>query len=439
MPIFIKSAIPTLSTRTAVILQVGLFAFMGLLAFIPRDEQELPVMAQAEASASTEPAETQASIAPAAHGTQEANLAFSTIDVVVRRNDTMDQLFRRLELNLADLASLRNLPELRSQVDRLRPGEMLRFMHRDGELVGLERKLSDSETLKVIRDADGFSTNVLENPLEVRTRTASGTITSSLFRATAQARLSDRIAFEVAEIFQYDIDFALDIQQGDRFTVMYEELYQDGELLRTGNVLAAKFVNNGREYRAVRFVDSGGRTEYYTPEGKSLRKAFMRAPVQFSRISSRFNLSRKHPVLNRIRAHKGVDYAAATGTPVRAAGDGKVRFVGQKGGYGNVIELEHGSNVVTVYGHLSRFAKGLRRGERVELGKVIGYVGQTGLATGPHLHYEYRVRGTHKNPQTVPLPDAAPIAESERENFLVATAGLVNVLDLPAGPALVAR
>jgi murein DD-endopeptidase MepM/ murein hydrolase activator NlpD len=439
VPIFIKSAIPRLSTRTAVILQVGLFAFMGLLAVIPREDPELPVTAQSEASASTESTEPQTTIAPVAHATQEANLAFSTIDVVVRRNDTMDQLFRRLELNLADLASLRSLPELRSQVDRLKPGEMLRFMHRDGELVGLERKLSDSETLKVIRDADGFSTNVLENPLEVRTRTASGTISSSLFHATAEARLSDRIAFEVAEIFQYDIDFALDIQQGDRFTVMYEELYQDGELLRTGNVLAAKFVNNGREYRAVRFVDSAGRAEYYTPEGKSLRKAFMRAPVQFSRISSRFNLSRKHPVLNRIRAHKGVDYAAATGTPVRAAGDGKVRFVGQKGGYGNVIELEHGSNVVTVYGHLSRFAKGLRPGQRVELGKVIGYVGQTGLATGPHLHYEYRVRGTHKNPQTVPLPDAAPIAESERDDFLVTTAGLVNVLDLPAGPALVAR
>ncbi len=421
-------------------LQVALFAFMGVLAVIPREDEALepPRTAEVTTTESPDPAADQTTMAPSAPA-QEANLAFSTIDVVVRRNDTMDQLFRRLELNLADLASLRSLPELRSQVDRLRPGEMLRFMHKDGELVGLERKLSDSETLKVIREADGFSTNVLENPLEVRTRTASGTIASSLFQATAQARLSDRVAFEVAEIFQYDIDFALDIQQGDRFTVMYEELYQDGELLRTGNVLAAKFVNNGREFRAVRFVDSSGRAEYYTPEGKSLRKAFMRAPVQFSRISSRFNLSRKHPVLNRIRAHKGVDYAAATGTPVRAAGEGKVRFVGQKGGYGNVIELEHGSNVVTVYGHLSRFAKGLRRGQRVELGKVIGYVGQTGLATGPHLHYEYRVRGTHKNPQTVPLPDAAPIAESERENFLVTTAGLVNVLDLPAGPALVAR
>src|SRR5688572_2700373 len=355
------------------------------------------------------------------------------------RNDTMDRLFRRLELNLADLAMLRNLPDLRSQVDKLKPGELLRFKYRDGELMGLERKLSDSETLQVIRDENGFSTNVVENPLEVHTRTASATINSSLFQASAEAGLSDRVAFDLAEIFQYDIDFVLDIQAGDRFTVVYEEVFQDGEPLRIGNILAAKFVNAGREYRAVRYVDSQGRGQYYSPDGKSLRKAFMRSPVQFSRVSSRFNLSRKHPVLNRIRAHRGVDYAAPTGTPVRAAGEGRVRFVGRQGGYGNVVELEHGSGVVTVYGHLSRFATQLKRGQRVALGSVIGYVGSTGLATGPHLHYEYRVRGVHKNPQTVPLPDAAPIPDAERESFLTATADLMNMLDLPAGPAYVAR
>ncbi len=202
--------------------------------------------------------------------------------------------------------------------------------------------------------------------------------------------LDERVAFELAEIFQYDIDFVLDIQSGDRFTVVYEEVFQDGERLRTGNILAAKFINEGREYRAVRYVDDKGHGEYFTPDGRSLRKAFIRAPVQFSRISSRFNPSRRHPVLNTIRAHRGVDYAAPVGTPVRAAGEGRVRFVGRQGGYGNVIELEHGSGVVTVYGHLSRFAAQMRRGQRVELGKVIGYVGKTGLATGPHLHYEYR-------------------------------------------------
>jgi murein DD-endopeptidase MepM/ murein hydrolase activator NlpD len=432
VPIFIKSTIPGLSTRSACLLQIGLVAIVAALVALPREPESPPLEAQVSAAQAAPAVE----LPPATH---EASLGFSTIEVVVSRNDTMDRLFRRFELNLGDLATLRNLPELRSQVDRLRPGELLRFTHRGGELVGLERKLSDSETLKVTREADGFSSDVLENPLEVHTRTASATIQSSLFQAAADAELSDRVAFDLAEIFQYDIDFVLDIQPGDRFSVVYEEVFQDGQPLRIGNILAAKFVNDGREYRAVRYVDAQGHGQYFSPDGKSLRKAFIRAPVQFSRVSSRFNPSRKHPVLNRIRAHKGVDYAAPVGTPVRAAGDGRVKFVGRQGGFGNVIELEHGSGVVTVYGHLSRFAAQLRRGQHVELAQVIGYVGMTGLATGPHLHYEYRVRGVHKNPQTVPLPDAEPIPAAERENFLLATATLVNLLDLPVGPALVAR
>ena len=434
MPISFKSAIPGVSTRTAWLLQIGLVAIVAALVALPRDAE--PETVQAATPVFELKSMARAAVPSAPH---EASLGFSTIDVVVNRNDTMDRLFRRLELNLGDLATLRNLPELRSQVDRLKPGELLRFTHRDGELVGLERKLSDSETLKVTRDASGFITDVLENPLEVRTRTASATIQNSLFQAAADAQLSDRVAFDLAEIFQYDIDFVLDIQQGDRFTVIYEEVLQDGVPLRIGNILAAKFVNDGREFRAVRYVDEAGHGQYFSPEGKSLRKAFIRAPVQFSRVSSRFNPSRRHPVLNRIRAHKGVDYAAPVGTPVRAAGEGRVRFAGKQGGYGNVIELEHGSGVVTVYGHLSRFASKLHRGQHVDLAQVIGFVGQTGLATGPHLHYEYRIRGVHKNPQTVPLPDAEPIPDSERDSFFVATASLVNSLDLPAGPAIVAR
>ena len=432
MPTFIKSAVPGLSTRTAWVLQIVLITGVVFLATMPRMAQ--PLGPQVLARATPAPANAPVPAVP-----EEASLGFSTIEVVVSRNDTMDRLFRRFELNLADLATLRGLPELRSQVDRLKPGEMLRFMHRGGELLGMERKLSDSETLKVTRDENGFSSDVLENPLEIRTRTAMATINSSLFQAAAEAGLDDRLAIELAEIFQYDIDFVLDIQEGDRFTVVYQEVFQDDTRLRTGNILAAKFVNEGREYRAVRYVDEQGHGEYFTPDGRSLRKAFIRAPVQFSRISSRFNPSRRHPVLNTIRAHRGVDYAAPVGTPVRAAGEGRVRFVGRQGGYGNVIELEHGSGVVTVYGHLSRFAPHVRRGQRVELGKVIAYVGSTGLATGPHLHYEYRIRGVHKNPQTVPLPDAQPIAAAEKDRFLTVTADLVNLIDLPAGPVLVAR
>ena len=201
---------------------------------------------------------------------------------------------------------------------------------------------------------------------------------------------------------------------------------------RDGDILAVEFVNGGDAYRAVRFTAPDGTAAYYTPQGHSLRKAFIRAPVTFTRISSRFNPSRRHPVLNRLRAHKGVDYAAPTGTPVHAAGDGKVRFVGRKGGYGNIVEIDHSGGVTTVYGHLSKFARGLSRGDRVRQSDVIAYVGMTGLATGPHLHYEYLVRGVHKDPQKVPLPKAEPVPAALLADFRRSTGPLLATLDAPS-------
>jgi murein DD-endopeptidase MepM/ murein hydrolase activator NlpD len=256
----------------------------------------------------------------------------------------------------------------------------------------------------------------------------SGVIDSSLFEAVAKAGAHDQTALALAEIFGWDIDFVLDIQRGDSFTVTYEQLQQDGSYVGDGAILAASFVNQGHEFRAVRYVAPDGTAAYFSPEGRSLRKAFLRAPVEFSRVSSRFNLARKHPVLNTIRAHKGVDYAAPTGTPVRAAGDGRIRFRGGKGGYGNVVEIDHANGVTTVYGHMSRFAKGQAVRSRVTQGEVIGYVGMTGLATGPHLHYEYRVRGVFKNPQTVDLPAAEPIDASLRADFERQSAPLLAAL-----------
>lgn len=369
----------------------------------------------------------------------EAALGLSSIEVIVGRNDTLERIFRRLELSLQDLASLRAIPELRAHLDRLRPGDPITFVLRGNELLGLRRPLSPSDTLKVERAASGFEADVVVNPLEREIRTTRGTITNSLFRAAQQAGLSDSSALAIAEIFAWDIDFVLEIQPGDTFTVTHEALSQDGEPVGDGDILAVEFVNAGRRFRAVRYVDPDGRAAYYTPDGRSLRKAFLRAPVEFSRISSQFNLYRRHPVLNRIRAHRGVDYAAPIGTPVRAAGDGRVRFVGQQGGYGNVIELDHAGGVLTVYGHLSRFAKGLAHGDRVRQGEVIGYVGMTGLATGPHLHYEYRVRGVHMNPQTVPLPTAEPVPLALLADFRERTAPLVASLETGASPARLAR
>lgn len=370
---------------------------------------------------------------------QAAALGAATIEVIVSRNDTLDRIFRRLKLDLADLASMRGLPGLKAGLDKLRPGEALKLLHRDGSLFGLERQLSPSETLKVVRDDSGFRADVLENPLEIHERTVRGVIDSSLFEAVAAAGAHDQTAFSLSEIFGWDIDFVLDIQPGDSFVVTYQEIEQDGEFVKDGPILAASFVNQGREYRAVRYTDPAGAVRYYTPEGRSVYKAFLRAPLQFSRISSRFNLARRHPILNRIRAHKGVDYAAPTGTPVRAAGDGRILFAGRKGGYGNVVEIDHSRGVVTRYGHLSRFAKGIRVGKRVEQGSLIAFVGMSGLATGPHLHYEYQVNGAYKNPQTVKLAETIAIDPKYLEDFHTQSLPLLTTLEIPLGPALVSR
>src|SRR6266513_2612622 len=375
----------------------------------------------------------------AAPGLAEARLALSTIDVIVTRNDTLDRIFRRLKLNLADLASLRSLPGLQARLDSLRPGEALRFTHKDGLLFGLERRLSESQTLKVSREPSGLKADVLQNPLELRSRTVRGRIEHSLFEAVAAAGANDQTAVALADIFGWDIDFVLDVRPGDAFVVTYDEIWRDGAYLKDGPVEAAAFVNQGREFRAVRYTDPEGGSRYYTPDGRSLYRAFLRAPVDFTRVSSRFNSARRHPILNRIRAHQGVDYAAPLGTPVRAAGDGRIRFAGRKGGYGNLVEIEHSSSIVTVYGHLSRFAKETRLGAHVTQGTVIAYVGMTGLATGPHLHYEYRVNGVFKNPQTVILPAAAPIDARWQADFLARSAPLLASLDPAPGPMLVSR
>ena len=397
-------------------------------------------------AASASASGTGAAGAPAASAPNSAappgrlpTAAAATIDITVGRNDTLDRIFRKLSLNLTDLANLRNMPGIKTHMDNLRLGESLHIVHKDAELDGLERRLNDDETLKVTRGPDGLHAAVLQNPLEGRTRTIRGAIDSSLFEAVTAAGAHDQTAVNLADIFQWDIDFVLDIQPRDSFTVTYRELYQNGVYVKDGPVLAASFVNQGRSYQAVRYIDAEGAARYFTPDGRSLHKAFLRAPVEFTRISSRFNSARYHPILNLIRAHKGIDYAAPMGTPVRAAGDGRVAYAGPKGGYGNVVELEHSRSITTVYGHLSRFAKGTRIGVHVTQGEVIAYVGMTGLATGPHLHYEYRVNGVFKNPQTVPLPDASPIEARFREDFLAKSAPSLATLAAPIGPALVSR
>jgi len=342
-----------------------------------------------------------------------------SVEFVVRRNDTMERVFRQLQLDLNDLAAIRSIPEMRKALDLLKPGDPITFTHgTDGSLQSISKQVDLRSKLVATRDAQGFHTELVATPVTTRLVTMRGEVQSSLYASARKAGLSADVIMRLAnDIFGWDIDFALDIQPDDRFVVTYEKLYRDGQLVGDGNILAAEFVNAGRIYQAVRFESADGKiSNYFTPDGRSMHKQFLRAPVDFTRISSGFSLSRFHPLLNRIRAHKGVDYAAPTGTPIKAAGDGKVTFAGKQNGYGNVLILDHGNGITTLYGHMSRFA-GARLGARVKQGDVIGYVGMTGLATGPHLHYEYRVNGTFKDPRTVPLPQADPIPAAYLTEF----------------------
>lgn len=358
-----------------------------------------------------------------------------TVEFVVRRNDTLDRIFRHLKLSLTDLASIRELPGVQEQLDRLRPGDTIRLVHDEGLVQSLSRRISETEVLSVTRvdepPAPVFAAEVVATPVDIRESQAQGTIDSSLFVAARAAGVSPEIILRLAnDIFGWDIDFALDIQPGDRFNLIYEQKFRDGEYIGDGRILAADFFNDGSIHRAVYFESADGKiADYFTPDGRSMRRQFLRAPLDFTRISSNFNPRRRHPILNMIRAHKGVDYAAPTGTIIKAAGDGRVSFVGNKGGYGRVVILEHGGGISTLYGHMSRFQRGLRDGARVKQGMTIGYVGSSGAATGPHLHYEYLVHGLHKNPRTVSLPDAAPIPAGYLAEFKTRSAQLLARLD----------
>jgi len=414
-------------------LLTGLLAVLALLLAAP---QQRPRNAPPAAAPPASPAAAASLPAPLP---TPAPPDPTVLYLVVKNSDTLEQIFRSAGLSLTDLAAIRSLPGARAYVDRLSRGEGLTIRHRDGAVMGLERNLSLSQRLHVTREAAGFHLAIEQRPVQVVQTVAAGRIESSLFDAADDAGLQDPTVLKLAKLFGWDIDFALDLRAGDEFTVYFERLYQDGHFVQDGEILAARFVNGGHEFRAVRYRRADGSSGYYTPEGRTLEKAFLRAPLEFRRVSSGFSRGRYHPILNRIRAHKGVDYAAATGTPVYAAGSGRVQFRGQKGGYGNMIEIDHGGGIVTAYGHLSRFAESARVGTRVHQGETIGYVGMTGLATGPHLHYEYRVNGQFLDPQRVKLPEAQPIEAGLLADFRSQTAPLLAALARPAAGALAAR
>lgn len=329
----------------------------------------------------------------------------------IQRKDTVASLLTRLKINNQDktnfLRDARNIKTMR----RLVPGKTIHAQTTTaGELLTLSYLPSGGEQL-LMKKTDGiFKVAKLPVKRETHIQMKSGVIKSSLFAATDGAKVPDSVAIQIAEIFASDIDFHRDLRKEDRFKVVYESHYSSGEPTGTGRVLAVEFVNKGKPYQAVYFEANDKERGYYTPDGKNLRRAFLRSPLKFSRISSRFSRSRYHPVLKKRRAHKGVDYAAPRGTPVRATANGTVAVSTRQRGYGKFIVLKHRGRYSTAYAHLSAFAKGLRKGKRVNQGDIIGYVGSTGLATGPHLHYEFRINGVQRNPLRVVMPAAIPLS-----------------------------
>ncbi|MGB8518302.1 MAG: peptidoglycan DD-metalloendopeptidase family protein [Gallionella sp.] len=336
----------------------------------------------------------------------------------VQRGDTVAELLHRMNIDDATASNyLRGAPEAESFRKLAVGKEVQAETSSTGELVSL-RYLNESGAQIVIEKlAAGYFLKTLPAQLEKRLFVRTGEIKTSLYAATDAAGMPEAAANQLIEVFSGDIDFHHDLKRGDKFTVVYEMTYSNGALVKTGRIQAAEFVNQGHSYRAVYFQSDADHGDYYTPEGKSVRKAFLRSPIEFSRVSSGFSSSRFHPVLNKWRAHKGVDFAAPMGTKVKVTADGTVAVVGKQNGYGNVIMVNHQGRYTTVYGHLSRYAQGLHNGQHVAQGEVIGYVGMTGLATGPHLHYEFRVDGQQHDPLRVALPNAQPISTVQASAF----------------------
>ncbi len=336
--------------------------------------------------------------------------------VSVKRGDTLASIFSRFKIR-RDLYPLMESAKEYKVLKLIRPGQCIRLRINAASLEEFVYESSKLEQLHAVKTAHGFEATLTVQPLETRHVLASGTINQSLFLAGRRAGLSDRQIMQLAGIFAWDIDFALDIRHGDSFTVIYEQHYVNGEKLQDGDIVAAEFINRGRKFRAIQHTTANGGNAFFTPEGRSVRGQFLRTPVDIARISSRFNLKRKHPILNKIRKHKGVDYAAPTGTPIKATGNGKVIFRGRKGGYGKTVILKHGSAYTTLYAHMSRYARKLSPGQRVKQGQVIGYIGQSGRATGPHLHYEFRVNGVHRDPLRIKVPKAKALPKTELAKF----------------------
>lgn len=365
--------------------------------------------------------------------------ADETRTVTVKSGDTLSAIFSREGLSAGQLAAIMALDDAKP-LRRIFPGDKLYFSRApDGAFSSLSLVLADNSRLTISRTEEGYAASHTTLPVLEQTAYAHGVIKSSLFDAAMDAGLPDNLTMALIHLFAWDIDFAHDVQPGDSFTVLYQHTYSAREGTGDGPILAAAFHANDRVYTAIRYTDADGHTGYYTADGHNVRKAFLRAPVDYTRVSSGFSMRRMNPVLHYVRPHLGTDFAAPQGTPIHVTADGRIAFRGRKGGYGNAVVVKHAGRYSTLYGHMSRFARGQHVGSRVHQGDIIGYVGHTGVATGPHVHYEFRINGVHKDPLEVKLPAAEPIAKAYRKDYQHFAASLLAQLEFADGGRIAAN
>ena len=360
------------------------------------------------------------------------------IDYVVRPKDSLGQIFTLLKFDVTELPAILGVPTVRDRFKAIQPDEKFTFSLENGVLHGIRRRISETEILSIRRGERGFTAEVIKTPIETKTAQVRGTINSSLFVAGRAVGLSADMVQQLAnDIFAWDIDFARDVRPGDRFNVVYEQKYRDGEYLGDGRIVAAEYIADGEVHRAVRYTSADGKVDaLFTPDGRNVRRQVLRTPLDFTRVNPNSNPDRRVPLLNVMSAHQGIDYPAPVGTVVKATGDGVVRFLGANGEYGNTVIIEHGPKNSTLYAHLATFTRELKANQRVRQGDIIGLVGHSGAATAPHLHYEYRVDGAHTDPRDADLPAGEPIPSEYAADFHSKLAALLAGLE-QAGNAVV--
>jgi len=373
---------------------------------------------------------------PGALAKRNSPPTYKNLTATVTSGDSLSKVLAKKGISAQDIYKVSLADKKQKTLLQMKPGQTLNFTINEasGELTQLTLVLNRLESVTFKRDDQTFDREDIVRTPEIIQTYKEAEINSSLFVDGLKSGINQPLLIELANIFGWDIDFALDIRKGDSLSVLYEEKFLDGEKIGHGNIIAAQFINNGRTFQAIRYQTKKG-ANYYTPDGLAMRKAFIRTPVDFTRISSKFNPNRLHPIFKTSRPHRGVDYAASTGTPVKADGDGKISFAGKQNGYGNVVIIDHGRGYQTLYAHLNGFARSTKRGARVQQGKIIAYVGQTGWATGPHLHYEFRINGTHKNPVTVKLPNDDPMPKADLKKYLPYAKQIVATLASSQSPA----